>query len=126
MQLDPEYLRQYYALLNDEALLAVDRAELVEMARMIFDEEVGRRELPQLRDSGRRDEPPSIRAQTHPPDREAEVDYEPTGAGDKPTWLEEAAEVCSRADFPGAAPAPDAANARDVLEAAGIPSYLEL
>ena len=31
MQLDPEYLRQYYASLSDEALLAVDnRADLVE------------------------------------------------------------------------------------------------
>jgi len=34
MQLDPEYLRQHYASLSDEALLAVDRAELVEMAHV--------------------------------------------------------------------------------------------
>lgn len=36
-----------------------------------------------------------------------------------------AAEVYSRVDLPGAAPAPDVANARDILEAAGIPAYLE-
>jgi hypothetical protein len=45
MQLDPEYLRQYYASLSDEALLAVDRADLVETAQMIFDLEVDRRKL---------------------------------------------------------------------------------
>jgi hypothetical protein len=43
MQLDPEYLRQHYASLSDEAILAIDRADLVEMAQMIFDDEVGRR-----------------------------------------------------------------------------------
>ena len=42
MQLDPEYLRQRYASLSDEALLAVDRDELVEMARTIFELELGR------------------------------------------------------------------------------------
>ena len=126
MPLDPEYLRQHYALLNDEALLAVDRTELVEMARMIFDEEVERRELSQMGASERSDEPHPIPGQTDPPDGEAEVDYEPAGAGDKPGWLEEAAEVYSHVDHPGAAIAPDVANARDVLEAAGIPCYLEL
>jgi hypothetical protein len=125
MKLDPEYLRQHYALLNDEALLAVDRAELVEMARVIFDEEVARRELPQ-RDSKRRHEPRSIPGQTDPPEAELEIAYEPASAGDKPSWLDEAAEVYSHIDNPGAAHAPDAANARDVLEAAGIPCYLEL
>ena len=40
MQLDPEYLRQHYASLADDALLEVDRADLVEMARTIFDLEV--------------------------------------------------------------------------------------
>jgi hypothetical protein len=33
MHLDPDYLRQHYSLLSDEALLAVDRADLVEMAQ---------------------------------------------------------------------------------------------
>jgi hypothetical protein len=117
MPLDPEYLRQHYALLNDDALLAVDRAELVEMARIIFDEEVGRRELLRQRDR--------IPVQTDPLDQEAEVDYEPASPADRPSWLEEAAEVYSRVDYPGTAPAPDADNARDVLEAAGIPCYLE-
>lgn len=125
MPLDPEYLRQHYALLNDEALLAIDRAELVEMARTIFDEELGRRELSR-RDARRRPEPQSIPGQTDPADVDEEVDYEPAGDGDKPGWLDEAAEVYSRTVFTRTAPAPDAANARDVLEDAGIPCYLEL
>ncbi len=126
MQLDPEFLRQHYALLSDEALLAVDRSELVEMAQKILDEELGRRELAQPRDSRRRHESPSTPGRTDPPAREAEVDDEPAAAGEKPGWLEGAAEVYSRLDFPGAAAAPDLADAREVLEAAGIPCYLEL
>ena len=47
-------------------------------------------------------------------------------AGDKPGWLEDAAEVYSFADLPGTARAADAENAHDVLEAAGIPCYLDL
>src|SRR5690349_22343976 len=111
MELDPEYLRQHYASLSDEALLAVDRTELVEMAKMIVDEEVRRRDLPHLRDTWRMHEPHRIPGQPEPTDGEAEVDDGPPGTGDKPSWLEEAAEVYSRAVFPGTAPAPDAANA---------------
>jgi hypothetical protein len=111
MDLDPEYLRKHYALLSDEALLAVDRADLVEMAQRILDEEVGRRDLS------------TRRTYIAPPDEDAEVVVEPPGAGDKPAWLEEAAEVYSLADLPGTAP--DAAHAHDALEAAGIPCYLD-
>jgi hypothetical protein len=50
MQLDPEYLRQHYASLSDDALLRIDRADLVDMARILLDEEVGRRELAPVRD----------------------------------------------------------------------------
>jgi len=112
MHLDPEYLRQDYSLLSDEALLAVDRADLVELAQKILDEEIARRD------------PSAPRTYTNPPDDEAEADLEPSGDGDKPDWLEDAAEVYSIVDHSGTAP--DAANARDVLEAAGIPCYLDL
>ena len=114
MQLDPEYLRKHYALLSDEALLAVDRAELVDMAQKILDEEVGRRDL-----SPRR-------TYTNPTDDEAQVDLESPDDGDQPGWLDDAAEVYSVVVLPGTAPAPDAVKARDVLEAAGIPCYLDL
>lgn len=117
MALDPEYLRKHYALLSDEALLAVDRAELVELAQRILDEEVGRRDLSQQ--TGR-----THGLHTNLPDEEAESDVEPLDTGDQPAWLEDAAEVYSVADLPGTAP--EAAKAHDVLEAAGIPCYLDL
>jgi hypothetical protein len=126
MQLDPEYLRQHYASLSDEAILAIDRADLVEMAQMIFDDEVGRRKLAPLRDKQRTHGPHIIPGQPDVLDEEAEIDGEPPGAGEKPAWLEESAEVYSYTVLPGTANAPAAANARDVLEAAGIPCYLDL
>jgi hypothetical protein len=85
MELDPEYLRQHYASLSDEALLAVDRTELVELANMIVDEEVSRRDLPHLRDTWRMHEPHRIPGQPEPADGEAEVDDGPPGTGDNPS-----------------------------------------
>jgi len=126
MELDPEYLRRHYDSLSDEALLAVDRNELVEMAQMILDEEVARRVLAPRRVTRRTHAPHAIPTQMDPPDEEAEDYGEPPDAGDKPGWLEDAAEVYSFADLPGTARAADAVNAQDVLEAAGIPCYLDL
>jgi hypothetical protein len=130
MQFDPEDLRQYYASLSDEALLAVDRADLVEMAQTIFDLEVGRRKLVPPPDT--RHGQPTIPRQPDPldaeaEDDEAEVDGETHGAGEKPGWLDEAAEVRSYAVRSAMVQAPDAAvDAQDALEAAGIPCYLDL
>jgi hypothetical protein len=117
VQLDPEYLHKHYALLSDEALLAVDRAELVEMAQKILDEEVGRRDL--SRDARRTPGPYS-----NPSDEAAGVDVEPPAAEGKPAWLEDAAEVYSIVDH--SANVPNAETARDALVAAGIPCYLDL
>ena len=44
-RIDPEYLRKHYAGLSGEALLAVDRGELVDLARAVYDDEVQRRGL---------------------------------------------------------------------------------
>jgi hypothetical protein len=126
MQLDPEYLRQHYDSLSDEALLAVDRNELVEMAQKILDEEVARRDLAPRRVTRRTHAPQSIPMQPDPTDVGAELDGGPAGAGNTPSWLEDAAEAYSFADLPGTPRAADAENARDVLEAAGIPCCLDL
>lgn len=120
MQLDPEYLRQHYASLSDEALLAVDRADLVETAQTVFDLEVGRRKL----QSAVPTRPDSL--EEDPGADEAEFDGETHGAGAEPGWLEEAAEIHSWAVKSATEDAPAAAIARDELEAAGIPCYLEL
>jgi hypothetical protein len=116
MQLDPEYLRQHYASLSDEALQAIDRADLVEMARTIFDIEVARRKLTPRQ--------PWPLDETE--DDDAEVDSEPYGGGE-PGWLADAYEVSSYCVSSKTAPSPDSAvDARDALEAAGIPWYFDL
>lgn len=125
MQLDPEYLRQHYASLSDEALLAVDRADLVEMAQRIFDLEVGRRKLVPPRDTRISPRQPDL-PDEETDDDEAEIASETHGAGEEPGWLEDAAEIYSYAVHRGTEPAPDALDARDALEAAGIPCYLDL
>jgi hypothetical protein len=118
MPVDPEYLRQHYASLSDEALREINREELVKTAQQCYDYELGQREPA----SGR-----SVpRADGHHADENAEVDHEAPGTGDKPDWLEDAAEVYSRVDSPGTGPTADVVDARDALEAAGISCYLDL
>ena len=45
MQPDLEFLRRHYAALSDEALLEIDRAELVDAARSLYDHELVERKL---------------------------------------------------------------------------------
>jgi hypothetical protein len=45
MKLDPAELRRQYESLSDEALLAMNRADLVDVARQVYDEEVESRGL---------------------------------------------------------------------------------
>jgi hypothetical protein len=52
MQVDPEYLRQHYNLLSDEALLSIDRSELVEIAQKCYDAELARRGSTPLHGAG--------------------------------------------------------------------------
>lgn len=101
MPADLKFLREHYASLSDEALLAINRAELVEAAQRCYDEELAKRK----------------------PDPEFDEAVE---AGSEPDWLEDAAEVLSRADLPGTLPGAELEDARDALEAAGIPCQLEL
>jgi len=110
LQIDLEFLRRHYASLSDEALRAVDTTELVEAARACHAEELARRG-------------PASRpgASGEPLDTD-----EPDGDEEQPDWIEEAACACSFAAHPGTHHAPEAANARDVLKAAGIPSHLDL
>jgi hypothetical protein len=102
MSIDPKYLREQYASLSDDALMAIDRAELVEAARRCYDEEVAHRR------------------------ENAALDNEPLSDGEKPDWLNDASEVFSRVDLRGTVIAPDIAAARDALEAEGIPCHLDL
>jgi hypothetical protein len=129
MAVDIEFLRGHYASLSDEALDAIDRADLVDAARQCYDEEMGRRR-PVARPVAR---PPAAARVSPAPglrdpnsrDEEADAGDLPTG-GDEPDWMDEASEVYSRVESPGTALAQDVANARDFLVAEGIPCYLEV
>ena len=122
MKIDPVYLKRHYASLSDDALLALDRDDLVEAARQIYDAEITERGL----DS---DQPFDEMSDSTGDDPE----FETTASGDAPAadtdvpeWLEEASEVWSCVVYPGRGPAPEAADARAVLIEAGIPCHLEL
>jgi hypothetical protein len=125
VQINLDDLRRHYASLTDEALRAIDRSELVDMAQRGYDEELARREPA----PGRKSESlagPSVRVAPldQPHDDEAESGFD-VDTGEKPPWLEEAACACTFATFPGSNTA-DVENARDVLQNAGIPCYLAL
>ena len=45
MQIDPEDFKRHYALLSDDALLDIDRDELVDAARPYYDAELAERQL---------------------------------------------------------------------------------
>jgi hypothetical protein len=113
MPVDLDYLRQHYASLSDEALDAIDRADLVEAARTCYDEEIKRRSL-------------SESPVEFGDDEEEEPEFELEHSEEDPDWIEDGAVVYSNTVYAATAPAPDAAHARDVLEAAGIPCHLEL
>jgi formiminotetrahydrofolate cyclodeaminase len=104
MQIDLEELRHKYSSLSDEALLAIDRAELVEAAQPCYDAELEMRGLS-----------PSPGAAGEPSREEEE-----------PEWLGDAAEALSRANLPGVVAAPEMEDAKKVLDAAGIPCYLQI
>jgi hypothetical protein len=114
MAVDIEYLRKHYASLSDEALEDINRADLVAAAQQCLDEELKRRDLDSSRYST-----PSYKTGPDGDDDDAEE-------FDEPDWLEDGAVVYSNTVYSASAPAPDAANAREVLEAAGIPCHMEL
>jgi hypothetical protein len=101
MDVDTEYLQRYYSSLSDEGLLETDRVGLVEAAQKCYDRELGNRELPLLGE-------------------ESELPHE-----EKPAWIDESAQVYSVYSIHGGGAAKDADKVRTVLEAAGIPCYLD-
>jgi hypothetical protein len=104
LQIDPQDFRHYYASLSDEGLRSLDRSDLTGLAQKCYDEEVARRNL--------------------------DLAQEPLEPGQlersEPDWLAEAACAISFTSFPGSTSAADAANARGVLQAAGIPCHISI
>lgn len=124
MKLDLEYVREYYGSLTDEALLAVDRSDLVEMAQQCYDGEISRRGLARPR---RFPDADNLQAAPVLPDYPLEVGAgrEAPGAGGKPAWADDAAEAYSVVVTPRDSEL-RAADACEVLEKAGIPCYSEM
>src|SRR6266851_4819082 len=127
MQADPEDLRRYYSSLPDEALLDIDRNDLVEIAQKCYDAEANRRELVPLSSITGTDRSRPIPSRSDDlSSAEAEAGGNPPDVGDIPAWLDQAAEVYSVVVLPGSAAADAASDAMGVLKAAGIPCHLEL
>jgi len=112
MQPDLEFLRRHYASLSDEALLELDRAELVEAARPLYDHELLERKLVTRHSTAR--------APVDDPEA-----YVPPEGEELPEWAEDAQEVFSQVTDINATTATSAADARIALSAAGIPCYIE-
>jgi len=109
MQLDTEFLRQHYAAMSDEELREIDRNDLVEAARKIYDDEVAGRKAAA---------PAAVRRPMAPSEEEEPAERD---------WLEDAAEAYSAYPRPGTTdPSEGSVDVRDALEAAGIPCHLEL
>lgn len=113
MRIDLEDLRRHYASLPDGALMALNRAELSDAAKPLYDEEVARRELSSeshAESFDERDEMENV---------EGESDIE---VGPEPDWVEEGACACSFASRNQYSD--DATDACAALKAAGIPCHV--
>jgi hypothetical protein len=118
MQADPEYLRQYYRSLSDEALLEIDRSDLIPMAQKYYDAEIARRGLATASNVH-----PLPTPKEAPLQEEIGLDHEANG---NPAWFADAAEVYSTVVRPGGREQEQLADTRQILDAAGIPSFLEI
>jgi hypothetical protein len=119
MRIDPEDIRRRYAVMSDEELLSLDPAELSQMARPLYEQELASRNLNEGGEPGAEDaegEPAQVgRALAYESDEPA------------PDWLDEAACVCTFAiDRNNPDVVPGADRAREALEASHIPCYLNL
>jgi len=106
VQINPEELRLQYASLADDALLALDRKDLTDIARQFYDVEVASRRLNQ-----QLLEPITIKRSFD-------------GDEIEPDWIKDAACVFEQETYAGFDGGADAGAARDALEKARIPCKL--
>ena len=69
MQIDPEDFKRHYALLSDDALLEINRGELVDAARSYYDADLAPRKLA----------PPQAEENLSSPDRGDDASAQPEG-----------------------------------------------
>jgi hypothetical protein len=116
-------LRRHYANLSDQALLDIDRTDLVAVAQKCYDEEVARRGKAQPANTSERRTSHPANARLLDDLRETEIDPEGDGP-EGPEWLEESACACTFPLLPKKDSIAAAKSAAKALEAAGIPSHL--
>jgi hypothetical protein len=104
MEFDLEQLRRQYSELTDEALLEMDRDELVEAAQQCYDDELAKRKL----------RPAKRRVASSAPG----IDHDRRDE-EEPDWLKDAMPAMSMVDGE-----PSVLDARRALDGAGIPCYI--
>src|SRR5580704_13183025 len=127
MRIDTEHFRRHNSMLSDPALFALNRADLIEAARSVYDEEVARRKAARqevdritLQRSHEQAHQYDVAAELPEELEELEDDDLQPEAGPPPEWLEEAACACTFS----VDSSPDLRRVQVVLRAAGIPSYI--
>ena len=125
LKIDANDLRRHYESLSDEEMKAINRSELTELARKVYEEEWTRRGLSRKREEIE-EEPPEQEEIEMPEPGEAAVEDVGDGdlevdSGPPPEWADDAAVACSFSMRQGDTHATEAARARTVLRAAGIP-----
>jgi hypothetical protein len=123
MRIDPEDLRRHYASLPDGALMSLDRAELTDLAKAIYDNELAQRKLRLATEEEGLDEPIRDDTGLGLEDDDDETDGMDVDSGPSPDWLEDAACACSFAMRSANAHSPSAVNARLALRRAGVPCH---
>ena len=124
MRINPEDVRQHYRSVPDEELLALDREELTETARSIYDEELARRGLTQEQEPGSPAfEDEEFAAPDEAGDDAAGLELE---TGPPPDWLGDAACAYSFTLSGKTSYASAVAQLRAVLGKAGIPCYITM
>jgi hypothetical protein len=117
MQIDPEQFSRHYASLSDDALLEIDPADLTEVARERYEQELRNRNLT----DDFADEPETGRSEY-----EAASEDPQAADQDDDAWRDHAICACSFAQSRDAdTPAVNAAEARTVLANAGIPAFID-
>jgi len=110
LKIDPDDFRRHYASLSDDALMEIERDELVPAAQQMYDEEIARRHL----GIGE----PAEEDQCEEEQRDAIFPVDEN-------WIESAASACSETVRRGGDATDRMLHARSILTAAGIPAEIQ-
>ncbi len=118
MQIDRRELGKHIASLSDEELLNTKREDLTKVAQRIYDLEIANRRLDRASTTKRRIETTEASFSAG--------DYPNDGETSDPDWHQSGIVVCDIMDQPGEDAADRISKAQMALQAAGIPSHLNV